>query len=448
MEEKIEILYQILIDGLDLTNETLKAYGLTDEKINTLINKKYLQPTKEGIYKLTKIDSFRRYGIRLLLEENDRIKANICFKKCYEMAPNSRDICLQMLDTAVRMRDFEYAFKVFENLEKFHSNRNPVDKANNNLYLYLLSFITRVPEKYIDKVKQIKSEDYMLPNSRCNNFENKKVRRSIRNDNFTYAYTQLNDHVAHIHDYSIRFELIRILLYKTIDRQKQLKKELLAYTKDKQYQKIFSILENIEKYRNLTKYEKRILKITREILNISNGKNLSLPTSDEANNLDEALANNNFDLAFKLNRSFLEKNKITTTEDTIDILLLSLKELTTPHNKENYKFTYSSSNTSPVITNIDNDIKEAEEYVELILNEGLTLSETIKKYGIFNIETILLIKLAYAKKCYESNNESKIEEANYILQEVEIYEEKTEKVLKFLNEVKTYGIKQQKRILG
>ena len=74
-------------------------------------------------------------------------KAVKCFKTCYELEPNNINVLLQLFYQSIIGEEYEDALKYFDGI--FNSNdSNDNNIADNYLYLYLLGYITDIPDKY------------------------------------------------------------------------------------------------------------------------------------------------------------------------------------------------------------------------------------------------------------------------------------------------------------
>ena len=158
-KSKIEIIYKMLINGIYLTNNTLLVYGFNQEEIEELVTKRVIELQKDGFYKLYSVDKFRKYGVDLL-HKGHYNDANTCFKICYQLAPTGKLICLQVMLASICRHDYSQIFEIYSNLEKVHPEKNASD---NLLYLYLLSIITKVPEKIRERTREINPKNLILP---------------------------------------------------------------------------------------------------------------------------------------------------------------------------------------------------------------------------------------------------------------------------------------------
>ena len=430
MKELSYIVYKMIIYRIKLNLDNFKGYGLNDEDINLLLFNRVIRINNCGNYEITRPSKLRQYGVELLQKafkektnkcldkaNEYREEAYKCFEKCYEMAPRCKDICIQTMEMAVRRKDYDLAFEAFENL--LEDTKNKGNDNENNLILYLLSFVTTVPDKYIEKVKKLKFKDY---SGQKREYE---IRKAISNGRFTLAYKLQNDLFSSLDGYSVKADLIRSLLYKTIERCCQIERDVLEITKNKHYVGLYGFMKKIFNERALIPFERRVLKIVSSILiknnleylvdeNIINSIDDVLKTSK--NPIDIALASNDFNKAYELNQTFLNKNSIDANNDTINVLLTELAGLSIIKSESTYRDT----------TNVwYDDIKN---YVDLILSENITLEIAIKRYGIIDKETILLIKLEYARRCFLSNDEELERQASDLLIEVEMNELKTDNI--------------------
>ena len=153
MEElthRIYRIYRMIIDGMELTLDNLDAYGITEDNISFLLAGNVIRKKDFTSYEITRPSKLRQYGVKLLIksfsEETNKCieKANEyreeaykCFEKCYELAPRSKEICMQIMEVAVRRKDYDLAFEAFENL--LEATKNKGNDNENNLILYLLS---------------------------------------------------------------------------------------------------------------------------------------------------------------------------------------------------------------------------------------------------------------------------------------------------------------------
>lgn len=412
---KIETLYKMLINGFTLNNNTLRVYGFSEGEIEELISRRIIEPTQDKSYKLVYVDKLRKYGISLLLQGKFK-EADTCFQICYEEAPTGKNICLQVMLSAIKKGDFQKAFEIFTNLEKNHPERN---SASNNLYLYLLSIISPVPEEYIERTRQIESKDIALTYTVGTKVEN-EIRKAIAQNKFAYACKLINERMQREKEYSVKFELLRALVIEAIEWNKRFRTKLSYLIENEKYDEVVSVLLKEQSKRRLSEQETNILLVAHAIVSVLKTKIIPTPTINDTNNMQEAIIDNNFALALKINEEFLEFNNINKDENLVHILLtklISVIEETKAKEKARVK---------------DKQLAEVEELAYYISSLKLPLDKAVKQIGLMH-EQVLLIKLIYARYYYiESNYIS----GDILVAEVEADSRKTIAVTTLLEEIK------------
>lgn len=330
---KVEIIFKIILNDLVLNEKSMLAHGLSKNDIDELISHKIIISKDGDKYILGDINKLRRYGIKLLYEKNAKV-ANRCFRKCYEIAPRDKRVCLQVFLAAIKRKDYEEAIAIFENLESISS---PKDYPDNNLYLYLLNIITESVGKYQEKVRNIEYDDLILIDKPNNRGEN-EIRHSILRNKLLHAYQKLNVIINRQSDYSVKLEVIRELLIQSINTEKEFKANIFEMIQKEQYNLIISALIKKRQNRYLSDIETYILLITQAIVDMQNTQTIPIKKENNAKNIYEALLAQDFEAAKKINDEFLEYRNELKENDAIYILLTKVIEL-----QEEIKFNKQNS---------------------------------------------------------------------------------------------------------
>lgn len=414
----MEILYKILLNDLDLSYENMKLYGFSDDEIFSLIEHGVIEYVSNNTYSLVLVDKFRRYGVELL--KMHRVKeANLCFKKCYELAPNGKEICLQYMISLIEKGNYSEIFDVFSNLEKIHPEKN---SKNTNLYLYLLSFFVEFPEYYKNKVSELDCDDLILPVTKFSKSEN-EVRFAILNSKFVFAHQKIKFMLARDNGYSVKFKLIETLLRFVVEHENKFKENLISLCKNEQYEEIINILKDRQKLRYLSNMEMCVLIIVEAIVKLKQTNVIPKLGINNTGDMYEALVGNNFKLALQISDGFIEYAKLNRDEDIINLLLVKINELIM-----NIKIGYSAYDVYSLDNELFQDddefrkvVEDAENFAYYISDSGMTVEEANKKM-LFNSETLLLIKLVFARDyiymAKDVNDEFYVK-GNSLLQEVE-----------------------------
>lgn len=324
-DKKIELIYEMIIQGVPLTDQTLMDSGFSTKEINELLEERIIIPTETNEYKLFSVIELYYYGIRILLTTSTK-KAIICFEKCYQLDKENRDFCLQLLLLALKRGDYRKAFDMFSVIEKMKSEEYVKD---NNLYLYLLSILTKCPEEYAERLYNIDYDDILIPYDSYyyNKEQENAIRQSIMKNKYKYALRLLNDMIEQESVYLINEALLKELILQAITAETKFESKILSFVEKQQYSTIISFLETKRKKRYLSNDEVYIYLITKAIIRLLETKVIPTPTSHTPKSVYEAIKCNNFQLALKMERRFIRYSKSVPKNNIVEILLLEMNRL-------------------------------------------------------------------------------------------------------------------------
>lgn len=361
-KETLSNLYEGIINDKELSTEELYSYGFDSDDLVELIAQGSLEKKESDYYSFLKTEDLFNYGKKLILEKNYD-KATICFEKCYELDPNHSGVCFQLFLRSISRKDFESAFKYFDILS---DTDNPYYSADNNFYLYLLSIITDVPEKYKEYARYIKIDDIKVDfhDKRYKDIpEQNKIRTAVLQGKLPYALKQLKDLTLQYGTLTVQDIITRTLLFQASEVERLSKNTLLELAKSKQYDEIICYLEEKYQRHNLSFTDSYILKLTKELLNIQDNHILPEKRIFQADNIFGAIDEHNYELALQLSNEHNQKYNINGEENVISILLSDICNLI--------------NELSLSIHNVDEE-KIIPEKVETDLQESIAVSALIK----------------------------------------------------------------------
>lgn len=332
-EENLHKLYEGIINGNELTTKELNGYGFNSKDLVDLIEQGSLERVKRGHYSFLSIDELFYYGKKLIAEK-EYDKATKCFKKCYELDKNHSGACFQLFLRSISKKDYKLAFQYFEVLS---DTENPYYNADSNFYLYLLSIITDIPDKYKEYVRYLKIEDIRVysQDKRYQDIpQQNKIRIAVLQRKFSYALKQLNDLTAKHGSLTVQEIITRTLLFQAIEIENISKNTLMELAKNKSYEEIIDYLETKQKRHNLSLTDTYTLKLVNEIINLQKTQQIPEKTIFQSENLFEAINENNYELALSLSESYNIKKNINNSKNTIYLLLSDIcsmiKQISSP----------------------------------------------------------------------------------------------------------------------
>ena len=443
---KIETIYRMIIDGINLNDDTLEQQGISKKEIEELVAKKVIRRMGNGTYQLNQVEELRKYGVKLK-QNGQNEQAVRCFEICYKMCPKGRNICLQAMLCALdktEKPDYKRAFEIYANLEKIQPEEN---QTKNNLYLYLLSVIAYPPENYRKKSSKIIPKT-LIPDDE--NSEMLEIIKTIVRNKFPYACELIKAAIERQTDPTVLLELemLGFLCDKASFINKMSKENILRLIKQGDYQKVKDTLETTKKKRKLNVQETNILVLVEVIIRMQTTAEIPEVTNKNPKNLWEAIHGYNFGLAETMNNVFKRENEKENSDDAISLLLNKIKGLINGIKGIEQELTNLSTPTigSPTST-IESPTEQTDQPLSLIksvlmeeiegiaaavLSSGAPVSKTIQTYGMTGTSA-LLVKLVIARRHFEVEE---YDTGDKYLKEVENSNLKTPVVDEYLKEVK------------
>ena len=379
LKKQTEIIYYMLIKGIKLTYKNMLLNGLTSDDISFLLNNSIIFMRDKidsfGSYGLIGADEFRKYGANLLVSGNinDAIR---CFEICYQIDPSNKEICMHYLLNKLKNNDYEEVLNGFKQLE----NVNNVDVKFNNLILYLLNCVTKLPKEYDDRISCFELEDISFDEN------TKQAVECIYNSRFKDAYELINNMLAKNVEYSVSLELIWNLLRKIFEKNGIINKTIESNIRDENYAVVVDILRVLQTKRRLTYNETYTLLLCNAIVKIK--ETSIIPKVYECDSVDiyDMIICNDFEAALrKINR---------TKNNLLYILLVEINKLIKKIRNEK-------------LENQENEYKDiidsAYGFIWLFKEENISIEEGCKKHGV-RLELSLLIRIIDAKDNYDEDS--------------------------------------------
>jgi len=322
--ENLEKLYNEIITNGEISTKTLTSFKFNSVDLSTLQKNNQIVRTRWGHYTIKDVNILYNYGLNLLSERKFK-EAFDCFKRCYELDPNHKDACLQLLLRSIRSGNYTDVIKYYETLSNCSDEYY---RINADYYLYLLNILTDLPDNYREYARHIDIKQITLPKS--TNVENPTLENSIRDavlrQKYTYALKEMNSFVknknANIHDY-----IVLALLNNICDLENNKKQEVIDAAQNKDYDYIIDYLEEKDKKAKLTTNEAYILKLTKALIEITKTRKIPIINSEITNNLYIAIDNHNYPVAMSLSHDYNKRCNIKDDNNAINILLRNICEL-------------------------------------------------------------------------------------------------------------------------
>lgn len=382
-EEKLNKIYIGLSQGKSLTTKELKSYGLDGNDITALIRKGIIKRVERGLYSFQAVNELYNYG-KVILSKRDYENAKLCFQKCRELDPDYLATNFFLFLICIRNKEYPKAFEYFDTC--FHSN-NPYYESDNRFYLYLLSFITEIPEKYRSIVKEISRESLNAPNDDPR-YQDICLQNEIRNLAFEHHFNRAKEFCLLVpkNDRVKSSNLLTgILLTQVVEQLDKEISDLVVLVQEKQYDEIIEYLETVETQHKLITSEHLILSLAKDIIEIT--KTGMIPEiKDSQNKFYSAILAKNYSLALSISKQYLAQKRNSPTTYAINTLLRDVVEIIDKQKSSQKKNLILEENKEnkeekPIISKRAESTSTFVEFVDGLITQDLDSSlERLSKY--------------------------------------------------------------------
>lgn len=382
-EEKLNKIYIGLSQGKSLTTKELKSYGLDGNDITALIRKGIIKRVERGLYSFQAVNELYNYG-KVILSKRNYENAKLCFQKCRELDSDYLATNFFLFLICIRNKEYPKAFEYFDTC--FHSN-NPYYESDNRFYLYLLSFITEIPEKYRSIVKEISRESLNAPNDDPR-YQDICLQNEIRNLAFEHHFNRAKEFCLLVpkNDRVKSSNLLTgILLTQVVEQLDKEISDLVVLVQEKKYDEIIEYLETIETQHKLITSEHLILSLAKDIIEIT--KTGMIPEiKDSQNKFYSAILAKNYSLALSISKQYLAQKRNSPTTYAINTLLRDVVEIIDKQKSSQKKNLILEENKEnkeekPIISKRAESTSTFVEFVDGLITQDLDSSlERLSKY--------------------------------------------------------------------
>ena len=395
-------IYDKFIDKKELTTKELLELGLNSHDLTNLVNEGKLRRVRRGFYDLEKCDGLFNYANILAskkYKKYDRFQQAI--NRCLEIDANNGKIHTRLFLDSLHKNNFDQAI---ESIRVLSNGDNVAYTKDANLWLFLLSFITELPEDLKEKVSELKLEDVLTRDDDLR-YEDKLSQNKIRSNIMNYKFSQANDE---LNELNIKKKPIYILItekllgmVKYYDMRNQ--HNIGALLVEGKYEEVRDLLIRDRDLHGLSNSNKEILMILEDLISVINDKKIpeveNMPDSDY---LFVEIQKHNYERALKLYRDFSVKN-VSRSVKSVGLLLERINEEISKLRKEDLPRTLSVG--SDVFVGITNSLQSGDVDKAFLLLDQYLESINKKQYKNYIANLIKLDVLNGDRGFVESMHE-------------------------------------------
>lgn len=318
-------MYDKFIDKSELTTKELLELGFNSHDLTKLVEDGKIRRVRRGVYDLEKCDGLFTYAKILASKRNkdfDRFEKAI--KRCLEIDPTNGSVHTKLFLDSLYKNNFN---QVFESYKIMSNTDNEAYKKDMNLWLYLLSFITELPDEYKDLVSSFSLDD-LLTLEDDQRYEDKALQNKIRNAVFSHKFNialEMQKEVKFDKKYNNVFiteKLLDMALY--ADKKSQY--EIYDLVVNGKYEEVRDILLEKANLHGLSATDNQILLIVEDLINvINNGVVPSIEDKEDSNYLLVEIRKHNYKRALELYKDFVN-NRVSKNTLSVGLLLEKINE--------------------------------------------------------------------------------------------------------------------------
>ena len=394
-------IYDKFIDKKELTTKELLELGLNSHDLTNLVSEGKLRRVRRGFYDLEKCDGLFNYANILAskkYKKYDRFQQAI--NRCLEIEPNNGRIHTRLFLDSLHKNNFDQAI---ESIRVLSNGDNNAYMKDTNLWLFLLSFITKLPDDLKEKISGLKLEDVLTREDDLR-YEDKLSQNKIRSNIMNYKFSQANDN---LNELNIKKKPIYILItekllgmakYYDMRNQHNIG-DLLVEGK---YEEVRDLLIRDRNLHGLSNSNKEILMILEDLISVINDKKIpeveNMPDSDY---LYVEIQKHNYERALQLYRDFPVKN-VSRSVKSVGLLLERINEEINKLKKDDSR---SLSVGSDIFVGITNALQSGDVDKAFLLLDQYLESINKKQYKNYIANLIKLDVLNGNKGFVESMHE-------------------------------------------
>lgn len=318
-------MYDKFIDKSELTTKELLELGFNSHDLTKLVEDGKIRRVRRGVYDLENCEGLFTYAKILASKRNrDFEKFEKAIKRCLEIDPNNGSVHTKLFLDSLYKNNFE---QVFESYKVMSGTDNEAYKRDMNLWLYLLSFVTEIPDEYKDKVSKFTLDD-LLTLEDDQRYEDRASQNKIRNAVFSHKFNialELQREAKFDKKYNNIFiteKLLDMALY--ADKKSQY--EIYDLVVNGKYEEVRDILLKNASLHGLSATDNQILLIVEDLINVINtGVVPSVEDKDDSNYLLVEIKKHNYKRALELYKDFVNK-KVSKNTMSVGLLLEKINE--------------------------------------------------------------------------------------------------------------------------
>ena len=308
-------MYDMFIDKDILTTQELLSAGFTNKDLTRLVDDGKLCRLRRGYYELGSARGLFKYSQILFSKRHKDYDRGVKgLKRCLDVEPGNGSVHTRMFLHLIITGEFEEAFESFKIMD---DTDNEFYKKDQNMWLYLLSFVMELPEEYQERVRNMKLNDILtLPND--NRYSDRLLQNKIRNAVFRQNFKEaleLSKGLVADKDKKINVVITEKLLSKAIYQSVLFHDQLYNFIVNGSYEEARDMLLSAKELHGINPADEQFLIVIEDLIGLL--KENKIPEVDytkEIKCFNDAVVAHNYEKLMEIyrysaNRKFSKSSK-------------------------------------------------------------------------------------------------------------------------------------------
>lgn len=316
--DNLKEMMDIYVKNGEAKTKELKKLGFHDPEISKLMHERnVLERLGRGSYKVNTSELFK-YACKLIDEDSLENAYNVLYR-CHLDDKENIEYVYNLFMVSVLLDKYTesvYFMRILLNDTSKTYNENDI-----NFYFSLLGLSKKLPKELIDIFKYVKYENIqVLTGNKYNDIPINRFRSRVINGSFQNIEIIGNKNSL---EYRVQSKLVGI-----ISKLQQDERDCMYdFVKGKKLEETLEYLKKDLSYRNLNKTESYFVQIINDYFEMERTKKMPILKSLECSDIWEALDNNNYRAALRIQREHCERNGFQLYKSQMYLLLEEINEM-------------------------------------------------------------------------------------------------------------------------
>ena len=302
-------MYESFIENDILGTQDLLKLGLNKNDLTRLVSTGKLVRPKKGKYAVGDAEGLLNYAkVKFGKRNHNPVMARKALAKAVELSPDNGKVQTRMFLNAIIEHDFEQALKSFDVMDK---TDNIYYKQDQNMWLYLLSFVCELPDKYKERVSEMTYDNIRVLDA-DKRYENKSLQEKIRSNIMNYSFKVASSlcNAVSMGDKKLAAVITEILLKEAIKESIKTHNDLYALIDEHRYVEAIELLKKEKNIHGLNKSDEQLLLVMSDLLIMKEEKKVPIVKKVyEGNNTYHAIQAKDYVAAERINSEWLARQE-------------------------------------------------------------------------------------------------------------------------------------------